>query len=56
MDTSKTNKQIMLDKYLNQLEPHDRKAYEIAKDHLKSSFNLEKSIGFIKWLKKENNK
>ena len=30
-------------------------AYNIAKEHLGSSFNLEKSIGFQKWLKKNSN-
>jgi hypothetical protein len=27
------------------------KAYHIAKDHLGDSFQLEKSIGFLEWLK-----
>ena len=39
--------------YLTQLTEKEKKAYEIAKDHLGSSFNLYKSIGFQKWLKKK---
>ena len=40
--------------YLKHLTEKEKKAYEIAKDHLGSSFNLYKSIGFQKWLKKNN--
>ena len=40
--------------YLNQLTDKEKKAYEIAKGYLGSSFNLSKSIGFQKWLKKNN--
>lgn len=40
--------------YLNNLDPIERKAYEIAKDHLKSSFNLVKSNGFNDWLKEKS--
>ena len=39
-------------KYLNSLTDEESKTLEIARDHLESSFNLRKSIGFIKW--KEN--
>ena len=40
--------------YLNRLNYKEKKAYEIAKGYLGSSFNLSKSIGFQKWLKKNN--
>ena len=40
--------------YLNQLTDKEKKAYETAKGYLGSSFNLSKSIGFQKWLKKNN--
>jgi len=36
--------------YINSLSEKERLAYEIAKDHLGSSFELEKSVGFLKWL------
>ena len=37
--------------YVQQLDPKELIIYNIAKDHLGSSFNLELSIGFIKWKK-----
>jgi hypothetical protein len=38
--------------YISQMSVQERKAYEIAKEHLETSFNIEKSIGFIEWKKK----
>ena len=45
-----TNKQI--EKYIESLSPIEKQTIEIAKDHLKTSFNMEKSIGFLAWKKK----
>ena len=42
----------LLQKYLASLSPKQYKAYLIAKDHLTDSFQLEKSNGFLLWLKK----
>ena len=39
--------------YLNQLDPIEKKAYKIAKEHLGSSFNIVKSNGFNDWLKEQ---
>ena len=36
-------------KYLNHLDTHHRKAYEIAFQHLGSSFNICRSNGFKDW-------
>lgn len=45
------------EEYLKTLSEKERKAYEIAKDHLGSSFDLVKSNGFLKWKKeKESSK
>ncbi len=41
-------------KYLNSLSKIEYKALEIAKKQLESSFCLEKSIGFLEFLKKHN--
>ena len=42
--------------YINQLSPKEKKAYEIAKSHLQTSFDLEQSIGFKKFMaKKQSN-
>ena len=37
------------DMYLKSLDEKELKSYKIAKSHLGSSFELKKSIGFIKW-------
>ena len=41
--------------YIDSMDEKEKIAYKIAKEHLGSSFNLEKSIGFQKWLKKNSN-
>ena len=41
----------LLDEYVKTLTEKEKKAYEIAKSYLGSSFHLEKSIGFVKWCK-----
>jgi hypothetical protein len=40
--------------YLAQLTPIEVKAYGIAKKHLKSSFNLIRSNGYINWIAKQS--
>ena len=42
----------LFDKYLKNLTDKELNAYKIAKDHLGSSFCLEKSNGFQQWKKK----
>ena len=41
--------------YIDSMDEKEKIAFKIAKEHLGSSFNLEKSIGFQKWLKKNSN-
>jgi hypothetical protein len=41
-----------LNKYLTSLNEIEKIALKIAKEDLGSSFNIEKSIGFLNWLKK----
>ena len=43
------NEQI--EAYIQQLTEIDKKVMQIAKDHLETSFSLENSIGFQKWIK-----
>ena len=52
MPSKKNNTDI--EKYIGQLNPNEKKAYEIAKDHLGTSFNIEKSNGFLKWKSQKN--
>lgn len=35
--------------FIDQLSTKERRAYEIAKSHLGMSFQLEKSIAYLKW-------
>ena len=44
----------LVEKYIKQMDDKSKKVYEIAKENLESSFSIEKSIGFIKWRKKNN--
>jgi len=45
----------LTEEYLKTLTEKELKAYEIAKDHLGSSFELEKSVGYLKWLGTKTN-
>tara|TARA_Y100000768_G_C23776128_1_gene585691 strand:- start:30 stop:170 length:141 start_codon:yes stop_codon:yes gene_type:complete len=38
--------------YLKQLTEQERMVLKIAQEHLGSSFNIKKSIGYITWLNK----
>lgn len=38
--------------YLESISEKELKAYHIAKAHLGDSFQLEKSLGFLDWIKK----
>lgn len=42
----------IIEAYIQTLTPKQLKAYEIARDHLKDSFQIEKSNGFLSWVKK----
>lgn len=42
-------------KYLKHLDPIEKKAYIIGKEHLGSSFNILKSNGYIDWKKSNAN-
>jgi len=39
----------LIEQYISSLNDQERKTLEIAKDHLGTSFNIVKSVGFIKW-------
>jgi predicted deacetylase len=43
---------VIIQKYIDSLTPKQYKAYLIAKDHLNDSFQIEKSNGFLEWVKK----
>jgi hypothetical protein len=41
----------LMEMYLESLNEKELKAYAIAKSFLGSSFQLEKSVGFLKWMR-----
>ena len=43
-----------IEEYKNAMNPADKAAYEIAVKQLESSFDIEKSIGFMDYLKEQN--
>jgi hypothetical protein len=45
---------VLIQQYLASLTPKQYQAYLIAKDHLRDSFQIEKSNGFLKWVKKNS--
>ena len=47
-------KNTKLAEYITQLKPQEKKVLKIAQEHLVTSFSLEKSIGFLNWLKTQN--
>ena len=49
---STKEEELLQQAFLEQLNAKEKIAYEIARDHLGSSFDLELSLGFIKWKKK----
>ena len=53
--TKESTKEELHMLYISQMSVQERKAYEIAKEHLETSFNIDKSIGFIEWKKSKIN-
>jgi len=47
----KNEKEKMIQKYIQSLNDSEKVAYEIAVRKLESSFDIEKSIGFIEFVK-----
>jgi len=45
------DKQKEIFNYLNEMTEHEKKAYEIAVNHLGTSFNIYRSNGFVLWKK-----
>ena len=44
-------KETLIKNYIKNMSNEEKQAYEIAKSHLESSFDIEKSIGFLNYLK-----
>ena len=52
MSTTENNPEI--EEYLNQLTKDEKIIYEIAKKNLKTSFDITKSIGYLKFIANKN--
>jgi hypothetical protein len=50
------SKEAQVEKYLDSLNELEKKTLEIAKSHLGTSFNLKKSVGFLKWKESQDKK
>lgn len=50
LKTYPLEKQKQLFEYLSEMDEHNRKAYDIAYNHLGTSFNIARSNGFKEWL------
>ncbi len=49
---SKTDDEILqeeINEYISTLNEREKLVLEIAKEHLESSFCIERSVGFVKW-------
>ena len=55
MDNTPTSKNSLsvtnVEKYMENMNDKEKQAYNIAKKHLGSSFDIEKSIGFKQFIK-----
>lgn len=49
-----TKTQELITKYKDSLSEQERIVLKIAIEHLESSFDIEKSIGYLEWLKNNN--
>ena len=50
------SKEEWISEYINSLDEKDKKSYLIAKEFLGSSFDIEKSNGFLEFVKTKNKK
>ena len=47
------NDEVLIKKYINQLTEQEQIVLKIAQEHLQSSFDIIKSIGYKEWLKNQ---
>ena len=48
--TENNKEELLMDEYIKSLSEVERSTMKIAEEHLKTSFSLKKSIGYMKWL------
>ena len=54
--SNKSNNINLIEEYKESLSEQERIVLQIAIEHLESSFDIEKSIGYLEWLSKHNEK
>jgi len=52
-ETPDPDASALLAAYYQQLAPFERRTCDIAREHLGSSFDLARSNGFLRWLKRD---
>jgi hypothetical protein len=52
-DKEKYEMEKLIEEYISEFTEQERIVFNIAKEHLGSSFDIEKSIGFLEWLEKK---
>jgi SOS-response transcriptional repressor LexA len=52
-DVKREDEEYLVNQYIMQFDEIEKKAYLISQSHLKSSFNILRSNGFIEWKKKQ---
>jgi len=52
-DVKRVDEEYLVNQYIMQFNENEKKAYLISQSHLKSSFNILRSNGFIEWKKKQ---
>lgn len=56
LKTYPVEQQKQIFEYLNKMDEHHKKAYDIAYEHLDTSFNIARSNGFKEWLANKETK
>lgn len=56
VEVEKKNDHFLAEEYVKSLSEVEKATMKIAEEHLKTSYSLKKSIGYMKWLGIRNNK
>lgn len=51
--SQKSTEQLLVDQYIAQMSEQEKLVLEIAVDHLETSFDIVRSIGYKEWLEKQ---
>jgi len=51
--SEKSQEELLIDQYIAQMTEQEKLVLEIAVDHLETSFDIVRSIGYKEWLEKQ---